>query len=213
MIPKTIHYCWFGGGDKGHLFERCLESWKKFLPEYEVICWDETNLPADCKLAWKYIKEKKYAFASDYARYYILYNHGGIYFDTDVEVTKSFDDLLDNSCFIGYEDKNRIACGIIGAAKENAFSMHCMSIMNFICDNKKPFLIAPEVANQAAGLTEDITVYPEDFFYPYNPYSENKKVKQLMFSDITKNTYAIHHWEKKWHMSFMTKLKRLLIRH
>lgn len=212
MIPKKIHYCWFGGNEIGPLFARCLASWKKFLPDYEIICWNESNLPKEANLAWKYIKEKKYAFASDYARYYILYQQGGIYLDTDVEVVKPFDSLLNNTCFIGYEDKNRIACGIIGAIAKNKFSYHCMSIMNDVAENNKAFLIAPEVANRAVSLSENVTIYPEEYFYPYNPYSENQKVKQLMFSDITENTYAIHHWEKKWSMGFMTKLKRFLIR-
>lgn len=210
MIPKKIHYCWFGNNDMSPMFERCLASWRKFLPDYEIVRWDEANLPKDALLSWKYIRDKKYAFASDYARYHILYEYGGIYLDTDVEVLKSFDPLLDDDFFIGYEDTNRIACGVIGGVKGNNFSKDCMFIMDDVEENKKAFLIAPEVAMKAFKKNDNIKVYPEDFFYPYNPYAEKNEVKQLMFSDITENTFAIHHWEKKWKISLFSKIKRMI---
>lgn len=103
QIPKKIHYCWFGNGEKSDLFKRCIRSWEKFNPDYEVICWHEGNYDV-CqnnytKQAWE---NKKYAFVSDFARLDILYKHGGIYLDTDVEVLRNFDDLLINKGFMGY---------------------------------------------------------------------------------------------------------------
>ena len=94
-IPKIIHYCWFGGKPLNKLGEKCLKSWKKFFPDYEIIEWNESNFDVNC---CQYVKEayeaKKWAFVSDYARFKILYEQGGIYFDTDVEVIRPFDAIL-----------------------------------------------------------------------------------------------------------------------
>lgn len=104
MIPKTIHYCWFGGNPLPASARKCINSWKKFFPEYEIKEWNETNYDVN-KI--EYIKQayeaRKYAFVSDYARFDILYQEGGIYFDTDVEVIKSFEDILSNGAFMGCE--------------------------------------------------------------------------------------------------------------
>lgn len=212
MIPKKIHYFWFGKNKIGALSEKCLKSWSEKMPDYEINLWNEDNLPKDAWLSWEYIGQKKFAFASDYARYYILYHHGGIYFDTDVEAVKSFDNLLENKCFLGYEESNRLNSAVVGAEKGSKFVEVCMELMESNYRQKKPFLIAPELANQASVLTEDVTKYPEEYFYPYNPYCDTQDVKQLMFQDITSNTFSIHHWEKKWKMSFLSKLKRTFVK-
>ena len=103
-IPKKIHYCWFGRNPLPKTALKCIQSWKKYFPDYEIIQWNEDNYDVN-KI--KYIREahqaKKYAFVSDYARFDILYHEGGIYFDTDVEVIKSFDDILQNGAFMGCE--------------------------------------------------------------------------------------------------------------
>ena len=105
MIPKKIHYCWFGGNPLPPLAEKCIASWKKYCPDYEVIRWDESNY--DCN-KHPYMREaynkKKFAFVADYARMDIIYNHGGIYLDTDVELLKNLDFLLANSFYIGFDD-------------------------------------------------------------------------------------------------------------
>lgn len=112
MIPKTIHYCWFGRGDKPKSADKCIASWKKFFPDYEIMEWNEENYDVR-KISYtsQAYDAKKYAFVSDYARFDILYQYGGIYFDTDVEVIKPFDDILINGAFIG--------CEIDGAFSEN----------------------------------------------------------------------------------------------
>ena len=104
MIPKIIHYCWFGRSDKPNSFYEYLESWKKYLPDYEIKEWNEDNFDiSSCKYVEQAYNAKKYAFVSDYVRVYVLELEGGIYFDTDVEVRKPFDVLLNNHFFIGYE--------------------------------------------------------------------------------------------------------------
>ena len=105
MIPKIIHYCWFGNGEKGDLFEKCLESWKKFAPDFEIIEWNETNCDInECKYVKEAYENKKWAFLSDYARLVIIEKCGGFYFDTDVEVIRHFDDLLQNDAVSGFEN-------------------------------------------------------------------------------------------------------------
>ena len=118
MIPKIIHYCWFGRNPIPKEAEECINSWKKLMPDYEIVQWNEENYDVNKN---KFIKEAysagKWAFVSDYARLDIIYNNGGIYFDTDVTVFKKFDDLLENDSFWGFEEKNYIATSTIGAKK------------------------------------------------------------------------------------------------
>lgn len=119
-IPSIIHYCWFGGGEKPEIVQKCIDSWKRNLPEYEIIEWNENNFDIECNL---YVKEaydaKKFAFVSDYVRVYVLYKFGGIYLDTDVEVFKPFDNMLHHDSFWGFEQENYIATSTIGAMKGN----------------------------------------------------------------------------------------------
>ena len=106
MIPKVIHYCWFGGNPLPELAKICIDSWKKYLPDYEIKEWNETNFDLD---SCEYIREayncKKWAFVSDYARFWILYNYGGLYFDTDVEILNPLDDIIKCGSFMGNETK------------------------------------------------------------------------------------------------------------
>lgn len=105
MIPKVIHYCWFGRGRKPTLANKCIASWRKYLPDYEIKEWNEDNFNINIT---PYVQEayiaKKYAFVSDYARFWILYNYGGLYFDTDVELIKSIDNVIEKGNFLGVED-------------------------------------------------------------------------------------------------------------
>ena len=104
MIPKKIHYCWFGGNPLPDLAVKCIDSWKKFFPDYEIKEWNESNFDLNiCNYVKEAYEAKKWAFVSDYARFWILYHEGGLYFDTDVEVIKSFDDILSKGGFMGQE--------------------------------------------------------------------------------------------------------------
>ena len=106
-MEKVIHYCWFGGKPLPRSAEKCIASWKKFLPEYEIRCWDESNFDVN---AIPYTREAyaagKYAFVSDYARFWILYHNGGVYFDTDVEIVSPMYDILETGSFLGVETRN-----------------------------------------------------------------------------------------------------------
>lgn len=121
MIEKKIHYCWFGGNELPTKAKRCIKSWKKYFPDYEIIEWNEKNFDINFN---NYAKEaylnKKYAFFTDVARLYIIYHNGGIYFDVDVEVIKKFDnDILSNEAFFGLETENTVNTGLgFGATKK-----------------------------------------------------------------------------------------------
>ena len=122
-IPKVIHYCWFGNNPKNKLIRSCMDSWKATCPDYEIIEWNESNIDIASlpRYPRKAHEDKKWAFVSDYVRFLVLYESGGIYLDTDMLLVKSLDPLLDNSCFFGYESKNKINGAIIGAERNNEF--------------------------------------------------------------------------------------------
>lgn len=206
-IPKKIHYCWFGNGDKPQVVNKCIESWSKNLDGYEIVEWNENNFDINCN---EYVKQayeaKKYAFVSDYARVYALYNYGGIYLDTDVEIFKSFDDLLNNDSFWGFEQENYIATSTIGAKKGNKIikrfldSYENKSFINEdgTFDDLTNVAIITEILKEY-GLKQDgeyqkidglATFYPQTYFSPYD-YINCRKF-------ITDNTYCMHHFYKSW---------------
>lgn len=130
MIPKTIHYCWFGRQPYSPLIKLCIESWKKFLPDYRIVLWNEDSfdIANSNQFVTQAYKTGKYAFVSDYVRMYALYHHGGVYLDTDVEVVKSFDALLTNDVFFGFENKHLIASGLgCGASANHWFIKELMN--------------------------------------------------------------------------------------
>lgn len=120
MIPKKIHYIWFGKGEKNERVKHCIESWKKYLPDYEIIEWNEENFDINYNDFTKNAYEnKKWAFVSDVARLWVLYNEGGIYMDTDVEVYKPLDEFLNEEGFTGFEDVHYPVTATLGAVKGN----------------------------------------------------------------------------------------------
>ena len=135
-IPKIIHYCWFGGNEKPSKIKKCIESWKKFMPEFDIIEWNESNFDIN---ALQYTKQayemKKYAFVSDVARLKALSMYGGIYFDTDVEVFKNFTQLLDERCILGFEEEEYIATSMMAAEPNNTLINRFLKIYDNI-----PFL-------------------------------------------------------------------------
>lgn len=223
MIPKKIHYCWFGGKPKPDNVLKCIKSWKKFCPDYEIIEWNESNFDIHCMpFVEQAIKAKKYAFASDVARLIAVYENGGLYFDTDVEVIKCFDTLLDNKAFLGFENNDYVASGLgFGAeAGMEFFKDHIDAYRDkvFINDDGSFNMIGcPRVATELLlkkGLVpdgreqiiDDLHIYPADYFNPYSSIT-GKLAK-------TKNTYSIHWYDASWSGTpgFILKLKRLIHR-
>ena len=206
-IPKVVHYCWFGKKEKPEIVNKCIQSWKSVLKDYELIEWNEENFDINCNT---YVKEayenKKYAFVSDYARVYALYNMGGIYLDTDVEVYKSLDEFLDEESFWGFEEKNYVATSTIGAKKGNRL---IKSFLEFYDD--KSFTKISESIDTSTNVQivtkilknlgfdmngkkqhiEGIgTIYPQEYFSPYDYIN--------YYDKKTKNTYTKHHFYKSW---------------
>ena len=214
-IPKTIHYCWFGKGEKPDIVKKCIESWKANLSDYEIIEWNEENFDINSN---DYVREaykvKKFAFVSDYVRVYALYNHGGIYLDTDVEVFKSFDEILNNESFWGFEQENYIATSTIGSCKRSKLIKMFLDAYNgrkFLkddgtYDDLTNVAIITEILERiglkANGGYQRIegygTFYPQTYFSPYD-YINCRNFKN-------EDTFAMHHFYKSW-LSPTAKLK------
>lgn len=230
MIPKIIHYCWFGENPLPISALRCIESWKKYLPNYEIKEWNETNF--DVNLI-RYTNEayaaRKYAFVSDYARFWILYHCGGVYFDTDVELIKDMTPIINKGAFMGMEDTGQNShivnvapgLGIASPAFHPVYKqlLDLYDSLYFINDdgelNLKTVVAYTTEILQKKGLTnkleiqciEDIMIYPTAYFSPKNFYTG--KIK------ITPNTYSIHHYSMSWLPAktiYLSKIKRFLMR-
>ena len=206
-IPKTIHYCWFGKTEIPQKLKEYMESWKKYCPDYEIIRWDESNYDISKN---KYMKEayesKKWGFVPDYARIDIVYQYGGIYLDTDVEIVKSFDDLLFTSSFMGYTDQHDVALGLgFGAEKGNPL---LGDMRNYYEDKRFIKLdggldlrmcieyqlpVLKKWGFQLDGIQEIIegnAIYPREVFNPLGRFGVNAL--------FTENTHSIHHAEISW---------------
>ena len=207
MIPKKIHYCWFGGNPLPKEAIKCIESWKKFCPDYEIIEWNESNYDLNKNEYVKFTYEnKKFAFLSDYVRLDIIYNEGGIYLDTDVELLKSLDDLLEHDGYIGMEQVGTINTGQgFGAIKGHPFVKankefyeHCKfkdEYGEFIRNICVPITtnILKEKGLRDVNEIQDVysmKIFPVEYFCP-KVIGTNKII-------ITKNTYSIHHFESSW---------------
>lgn len=200
MIPKVIHYIWLGSKQKPNLVYICINSWKKELPDYVIREWNEENLDLD-KIAAenKFFAEckrrKLWAYMADYLRLKILYEQGGIYFDTDVQVLKSFDSLLNNSICLGMEAKNYIGTGMIACEPKNAL---IGKVLNFYQDEiwDKDLFTIPSIItyilDSNPDLKEQASIYPMEYFSPYDPW--------LPYEDksVTENTYCIHWFQGGW---------------
>jgi len=198
MIPKKIHYCWFGKNPKSKLIEKCILSWEKHLPDYEIIEWNEENydLEKNDYLKKMYAKEA-WAFVADFARLDILYSEGGIYLDTDMEIVKSLNPLLKDSFFIGKESQEWISAGIIASIPKHPLTK---LLRDEYLKSKNiqtiPKVITPIILDYANK--HDISIYPEEYFYPWKIEDKIKYGLPLMYSDVKKDTFAIHHWAKSW---------------
>lgn len=206
MIPKKIHFCWFGPNQYSPMVEKCIASWNKKLIGWEIILWNEKNSPIDHPFVKKALTDKKYAFVADYVRFYALYNYGGVYLDTDIEIVKNLTPLLDNEFFSGSEDceGQYVSAGVVGSVSGH---IYLEQVLNYY-DNLKKYETSPAILTKIFNNNKfsNISIYSHEYFYPYNPYDKNQKVKQLFFCDITKNTYAIHHWNFSWKRTKIQKI-------
>ena len=185
MIPKIIHYCWFGKGKKPKKVQECIDSWLKNLVGYKIIEWNEENFPINLLQYTKDAYEaKKYAFVSDVARIKALYEYGGIYLDTDVMVYKNFDSILDNKCVLGFEQGNYIATSFMACEPRHQlmkdFYEQYLNLSFYDKDGKiisgtnvsklTNILIEKGLIrnNQYQKLQDEITIYPQVYFSPFD---------------------------------------------
>lgn len=199
MIPKVIHYCWFGRGEKSKLIEKCIKSWKKYCPDYEIIEWNEDNFDVNIN---EFVKEayenKKWAFVADYARLYVLYNYGGVYLDTDQELLSSIEPFMKYNGFMGFLDDKNISAGIIGCIAK-------LSIVKEFLDyySKESFSTIPNTnimtkimidnglkVNDERQKVAEFEIFPQTVFCPTSCVSYEKK--------FSKQTVAVHHWAMTW---------------
>ena len=219
-IPKKIHYCWFGGAEKPESVSKCIASWKKYMPDYEVIEWNENNIDfSENQFAREAYEMKKWAFVSDYVRLLVLVNKGGIYFDTDVEVLKNFDDLLGYEALAGFEEEKYVMTAVMAAQPNhpllkqwlkhyedlsfvlNGNQLNTTTNVHYFSEILKKNGLNPNGMQQnIAG----IEIFPCEYFSPKNYYTERIQ--------LTMNTYAIHHFQRSW-CEVEPPLKRFLRMH
>lgn len=210
MIPKKLHYVWLGNNSKPNLMDICINSWREKLPDYEIIEWNENNLNFYEEIEKNpFLKEcykrKLWAFLSDYFRMKVLYENGGVYLDTDMQIVKRLDNFLNDDFFIGMEKIGVISAGIIGVVPHHPL---VKEILDFYEERiwTEPIYTIPDIITKvltekykfdfSEGITEianeKIKLYPPQYFYPYY-FTE-----EFHYSKITSDTYGIHWWGKSW---------------
>lgn len=212
MVPKVIHYCWFGGNKKSNLIKKCIRSWEKYCPDYKIIEWNESNFDINlCPYVKGAYENKKWAFVSDYVRHYVLYEYGGIYLDTDVEVRKSFNDLLKFK-ILGFANNEIVASGLIMGSEPKDWL--CKEILDSYIEEEFNWSTPREilaigrrttgilkkhglVCNGQLQKVEDYIIYPSFYF---NPTDGD------LFFKIDERSYSIHHYAATW----FSKRKRIL---
>jgi hypothetical protein len=206
-IPKIIHYCWFGGKEKPEIVNKCITTWKKVLTDYTIFEWNEKNfdLTSNTYVQEAY-NEGKFAFVSDYVRVFALYNFGGIYLDTDVEVFKKFDDLLYHDSFWGFEQGNYIATSTIGATEGNQLIkifLDSYTQKSFIKEDgsynelTNVAIITDILREQGLKLTGEYQILEgKGAFYPQTYFSPYDYINCINFTN--QDTYTLHHFYKSW---------------
>ena len=204
MIPKIIHYCWFGGNPLPPMAKKCIASWKKYCPDYEIVLWNEANYDfAKHPFMKQAYEQKKWAFVTDYARLDIVYNNGGLYFDTDVELLRSPDELLSHSLFMGFEDKHYVATGLgFGSVAGHPLLKQLCDDYNKITFSSEKMIPCPVIQTEtlrSIGLHDDtgevqlldngVAIYPSRFFAPRNAVN---------LPEALPDSYSIHHYEASW---------------
>lgn len=205
-IPKKIHYVWVGGAAKPEAMLECIASWEKYCPDYEIIEWNESNFDLDrYPVVKKALAQRNWAFVSDVIRLWAIYNYGGIYFDTDVEVVRPLDGLLVYDAFLAYESKYWFASATCGGARGHEFFKECLAryeteseinfsanplaVHNLSATAKRLYGI--KTNGKTAVLDNNIALLAVDYFSPLDYMSKRLK--------ITDNTYAVHRFATTWH--------------
>lgn len=216
MIPKVIHYCWFGGNEKSETIEKCMASWKKYCPNYEIVEWNESNYDvAKHPFMKKAYEAKKWAFVSDYARVDILYRHGGIYLDTDVELVSGLDSFLNYDFYAGFESESFVAFGlgfgsveghpllkdILDCYDELEFPNSEFGLSKVSCPRIQTDVLRKRgmVCNNQNQVVGDCHIFGTEYFCPMSFRTGEMA--------ITENTVSIHHYDMSWNSEEFKKTK------
>lgn len=220
MIPKKIHYCWFGGAEKSSLIKKCITSWKKICSDYEIIEWNESNFNINiCPYVKGAYQHKKWAFVSDYARFHVLNEYGGVYLDTDVELLKPLDSLVEQGAFAGFASNSIVATGLVLACEKGNWL--CKEVLKsyesqeFLDDDPDKIVAIGRrvtailvqhglVLNGEEQNIDGITVYPS---YYFNPTNGDMRVK------VDERAYSVHHYAATWFPKkkrFLNTLRRFI---
>lgn len=204
MIPKIIHYCWFGRGEKPKIIKKCIKSWKKYCPDYQIIEWNEDNFDINsCDWTKVSYENKKYAFVADYVRVYALQKYGGIYLDSDQELLKNLDCFLSNEMFLGFQNEREISAGVIGTVANHEMlekwkeyystadyeDAAKRGVANTVFMDKTLYEIGMKPVQEIQYL-KNVTVFPQVYFCP-NYYSSRQ-------FGIDKDVVSIHHFMNSW---------------
>ena len=193
MIPKIIHYCWFGPAVPGELIDRCITSWQKYCPTYVFMKWDEKTFDVTSHPFTKRMyEEKKYAFVADYVRLVAIASHGGIYFDTDMLLLQPMDPLLHTELLLGKESAAYISCGMIGAIPHHPFIEDMKTQYNTMSVLKPNPIIMTELYMKTKP--KNTTVLPPHAFYPFDADTIRLYHGQTLDNDV----YGVHLWNYSW---------------
>ncbi len=219
MIPPKIHYVWLGGNEKPESVLRCINSWKKYMPDYEIVEWSEENFNVNesCDYVKEAYEHKKWAFVSDYIRLYALWKEGGIYFDTDLEVVRSFEPFMRSGGFMCNENTFSVCTAVIGSPQNAEWIKEILDKYDqrkFIVDGKEDMMpntryifdflkdkYQYKYCDDTQVLPSGLVIYSKDYFSPMNSATG--------ILTTTNNTYAIHHYDNSW-ISSTGKIKRRL---
>lgn len=206
MIPKTIHFCWFGNNPKSQEILDCIESWKRTCPGFEIKEWNEVNFPFETfPFASRMYDEKKWAFVADYARLHVLEAEGGFYLDTDMLLLQTLEPLTSYTCVLGEESPGIISAGMIGAEAHHPFISKCR---DFYDTNAGELITIPRALSQAYKEYTDknsLTVYPPKTFYPF----DSQHIKEYRGQDLGPDVIGVHLWHYSWGHPLNKFFKRL----
>lgn len=219
MIPRIIHYCWFGGGQMPPLAIKCINSWEKYLPEYKLMLWNEKTFDVTCcKYVAQAYESRKFAFVTDYVRLWALYEYGGVYMDTDVEVLRPLDDFLKHEAFSGFEDGELIPTGIMAAKRRHPWIgmlLEDYTDLDFIKQDgsfdlttnvvritRRTMQYSPFKQDDTfQELKDGLAIYPKRIFCPKS-YDTGRIA-------LSRDTATIHHFSSSWHTEEERKQHRI----
>ena len=214
MIPKIIHYCWFGSSEIPDNYKTYISEWKELHSGWEIILWNEDNIHMDCAYMQNALKHKAWVNMSNFVRLYVLKNYGGIYLDTDMKILKPLDSFLSNNCFFGFEEGDDaseifwVNNAIAGAIKNHSFINACYEALLEQFDgsevpNESGPRLTTRLLKEIKGLKkygyqvlDDVVLFQTTTFYPVN-YEEAYKIRCLNTNDYP-DSYAIHTWGRTW---------------